>query len=243
MPQAASESYERWSLWRDHVSATFQAFLSDDAAAKRAGEYHVELMHRGLNQAGVDVATAWAAPSVEPHEALLMMGLYETHARWKLNVVAGEWRHVNHPAQAPTQGAAPRGQGPQTTDPVRAEIAVLEARLAQLRGPSVPQLSLGELQRVANMQLHYAWQCQVVETLFIFLRSEAATGRANATTSNPSPSPPSSRNRNGSRRWLSRRHRGGARQGGSLSTETRPCTRRSVPGARMTRVPPPPTRA
>ena len=53
MPQAASESYERWSLWRDHVSATFRAFLSDDAAAKRAGEYHVELMHRGLNQAGV----------------------------------------------------------------------------------------------------------------------------------------------------------------------------------------------
>ena len=226
-----------------------------------------------------------------------MMGLYETHARWKLDVVAGEWRHVNPPEQAPTQGAAPRGRGPQTTDPVWAEIAVLEARLAQLRGPSVPQLSLGELQRVANMQLHYAWQRQLVETLVVFLRSEApqqgygqsevptaladgtwaalwptlgiqegefparqqtpqaakagppgacfkcglqATGRANATTSNPSPSPPSSRNRNGSRRWLSRRHRGGARQGGSLSTETRPCTRCLVPGARMTRVPPPP---
>ena len=90
MPQAASELYERWSLWRDHVSATFRAFLNDDVAAKRAGEYHVELMHRGLDQAGVDVATAWAAPSVEPHEALLMMGLYETHARWKLDVVAGE---------------------------------------------------------------------------------------------------------------------------------------------------------
>ena len=81
MPQAASESYERWSLWRDHVSATFRAFLSDDAVAKRAREYHVELMHRGLDQAGVDVATAWAAPSVEPHEALLMMGPYESHAR------------------------------------------------------------------------------------------------------------------------------------------------------------------
>ena len=85
MPQAASESYERWSMCRDHVSATFRAFLNDDAAAKRAGEYHVELMHRGLDQAGVDVATTWAAPSVEPHEALLMMGLYETHARWKLD--------------------------------------------------------------------------------------------------------------------------------------------------------------
>ena len=173
MPQAASESYERWSSWRDHVSATFRAFLGDDAAAKRAGEYHVELMHRGLDQAGVDVATAWAAPSVEPHEALLMMGLYETHARWKLDVVAGEWRHVNPPAQAPTQGAAPPAQGPQSTDPVQAEIAVLEARLAQLRGPSVPQLPLGELQRVANVQLCYAWQRQLVETLVIFLRSEA----------------------------------------------------------------------
>ena len=173
MPQAASESYERWSSWRDHVSATFRAFLSDDAAAKRAGEYHVELMHRGLDWAGVDVATAWAAPSVEPHEALLMMGLYEAHARWKLDVVAGEWRHVSPPAQAPTQGAAPPAQGPQSTDPVRAEIAALEARLAQLRGPSVPQLSLGELQRIANVQLRYAWQRQLVETLVIFLRSEA----------------------------------------------------------------------
>ena len=102
MPHTASESYGRWSLWRDHVSATFWAFLSDDAAAKKAGEYHVELMHRGLEQ-GVDVATARAAPSVEPHEALLMMGLYESHARWKLDVVAGEWRHMNPPAQAAPQ--------------------------------------------------------------------------------------------------------------------------------------------
>ena len=38
----------------------------------------------------------------------------------------------------------------------------------------------------------------------------------------------------------SRRDRGGARQWGSLSTETRPCIRRSLQGARMTRVPPPP---
>ena len=112
MPQAASGSYERWSSLRGHVSATFRAFLNDDAAAKRADEYHVELMHRGLDQAGVDFATAWAAPSVEPHEALLMMGLYETHARWKLDAVAGEWRHMSLPAQAPAQGAAPPAQSP-----------------------------------------------------------------------------------------------------------------------------------
>ena len=109
MPQAASESYERWSQWRDHVSATCRAFLSDDMAAKKAWEYHVELMHRGMDWAGVDVATAWAAPSVEPHEAILIMGFYESHARWKLDVVAGEWRHMNPPAQGPPQGAAPRG--------------------------------------------------------------------------------------------------------------------------------------
>ena len=60
MPQAASESYEKWALWRDHVSPTFRAFLSDDMAAKRAGEYHVELMHRSLDQAGVDVARQWS---------------------------------------------------------------------------------------------------------------------------------------------------------------------------------------
>ena len=60
------------------------------------------------------------------------------------------------PAQASPQGAAPRGQDPRATDQVSAAIAVLEARLSQLRGPSIPQLSLGELQRVANTQLHYA---------------------------------------------------------------------------------------
>ena len=41
----------------------------------------MKLMHRGLDQAGVDVATAGVAPLAEPHEALLMMALYENHAR------------------------------------------------------------------------------------------------------------------------------------------------------------------
>ena len=40
------------------MSATFRAFLSDNMAAKKAGEYHVEPMHRGLEQAAVDVAAA-----------------------------------------------------------------------------------------------------------------------------------------------------------------------------------------
>ena len=88
-------------------------------------------------------------------------------------MVAGEWRHINPPAQASPQGAAPRGPDPQATDRIRAEIDVLEARLSQLRGPLTPPLLLGELQRVANTQLHYAWQRQLVETLVIFLRTEA----------------------------------------------------------------------
>ena len=67
MPQAVSESYEKWAQWRDHVAATFRAFLSDEWAAKKAGECHVELMHRRLDQAGVDMTTEWAAPSAEPH--------------------------------------------------------------------------------------------------------------------------------------------------------------------------------
>ena len=173
MPQAASELYRKWIQWRDQVAATYRAFLSDDMADKKAGEYHMELMHRGLDQAGVDVATSWAALSAEPHEAHLMMALYESHARWKLDVVAGEWSHMSPPAQAPPQSAAPRRHDPQATDRVRAEIAVLEARLSQLRGPAAPPLSLAELHRVANTQLHYAWHCQVVETLMIFLRTEA----------------------------------------------------------------------
>ena len=130
MPRAASEVYGEWTQWRDHVAATFRVFLSDDMAAKKAGEYHMEVMHRGLDQVGVDVATLWADPSAEPHEGLLIMALYESHPRWKLNVVAGERRHMNPPARAPRQGASPRGHDPQATDRVRAEIAVLEARLS-----------------------------------------------------------------------------------------------------------------
>ena len=161
MPQAVSESYEKWAQWRDHVAATFRAFFGDDLATKKAGEYHVELMHRRLDHAGVAMATEWAAPSAEPHEALLMMALYDNHARWRLDVVAGEWRHINPPAPAPTQNAAlggPPVPAPQQqpTHQIRAEIAALEARLSQLRAPSTPPLSLGELQRVANTQLHYA---------------------------------------------------------------------------------------
>ena len=45
--------------------------------------------------------------------------------------------------------------------------------MSQLRGPSTLPLSLGELQHVANIQLHDAWQRQLVETLVIFLRTEA----------------------------------------------------------------------
>ena len=73
----------------------------------------------------------------------------------------------------PPQGTAPRGPAPAASDQIRAEIAVLEARLSPLMGPLTPPLSLGELQRVANTQLHYAWQRQLVETLMIFLRAEA----------------------------------------------------------------------
>ena len=69
MPHAVSESYEKWGEWRDHVAATFRAFLSDDLAAK-AGEYHVERMNRWFHQAAVDMATE-----------CLMMALYENHAR------------------------------------------------------------------------------------------------------------------------------------------------------------------
>ena len=61
----------------------------------------------------------------------------------------------------------------QPTDQLCAEIAALEARLSQLRGPSTPSLSLRELQRVANTQLHYAWQRQLVETLIIFPGTDA----------------------------------------------------------------------
>ena len=52
-----------------------------------------------------------------------------------------------------------------------------QAQLLQLRGPSTSPLSLGELQRVANTQLHYACQRPLVETLVIVLRTEAPQHR------------------------------------------------------------------
>ena len=91
MPQAVIESYEKWAQWRNHVAATFRAFIGDDLPAKKAGEYHVELMHRGLDEAGVDMAIEWAAPSAEPHEALLMMALY-AHTRITRAPEAGRGR-------------------------------------------------------------------------------------------------------------------------------------------------------
>ena len=98
--------------------------------------------------------------------------------RWRLDVVAREWRHINPPAPATAQNAALGGPAvaaplQQPTDQLRAEIAALEARLSHCWGPSTPPLSLGEVQRVANTQLHYAWKRQLVETPPIFLRTEA----------------------------------------------------------------------
>ena len=63
-------------------------------------------------------------------------------------------------------GATPRDQqadalAPPPTDLVHAEIAALEARPSQLRGPSILQLYLGEPQEVAKVAvspLLYAWQ-------------------------------------------------------------------------------------
>ena len=81
MPEAVSESYEKLAQWRNHVAATFRACIGDDLAAKKASKYHVELMHRVLDEASVDVDIEWAAPSSEPHKALLMIALYENHAR------------------------------------------------------------------------------------------------------------------------------------------------------------------
>ena len=70
MPEAVSESYANWAHRRDLVVATFYAFIGDDVAAKKARKYHVRLMHRGLDQAGVDMATEWAAPSSEPYKVV-----------------------------------------------------------------------------------------------------------------------------------------------------------------------------
>ena len=103
MPQAVSESYEKWAQWRDHVAAAFRAFIGDDLAAKKVGEYHAELMHRGLDRAGVDMATEWAAPSSEPHEALLMMALYTI-----VRVGAWMWSRGSGAASSPRPRPLPR---------------------------------------------------------------------------------------------------------------------------------------
>ena len=62
VPQAETPAYEAWAAWRDSAGGTLRAFLTDEAVAKMAADYHVTLMQRRLNQAGVDVAVGWAAP-------------------------------------------------------------------------------------------------------------------------------------------------------------------------------------
>ena len=145
MPQAQSEMYTAWVSWRGSAVATSRAVVIDDQAAKMAG---------------VDMAVQWAAPSWEAHEALVALALYEAHAQCRLDVVGGEWKRL---APAPKVGAVPRAQPAKEphqapADQVHAEIAAVEARLSELRGPSSPKLSLGELQKVASSPLPYAWQ-------------------------------------------------------------------------------------
>ena len=88
------------------------------------------------------------------------MALYEAHTQCRLDVVAGEWKRL---ATTPNVGAVPRAQPAEEqaqapADQVHAEIIALEARLSQLRGPSSPKLSMGELHKVAGSPLLYAWQ-------------------------------------------------------------------------------------
>ena len=99
------------------MAAPFRAFIGVDPVAKKAGEYHVPLMHRGFDEARVDMATEWATLSSEPHEVVPMMALYENHACRCLGVVAGDWRHINPPAPTPAQGNGIKGaarSGPTT---------------------------------------------------------------------------------------------------------------------------------
>ena len=127
---------------------------------KMAGEFHVALMNRRLHQTSIDIAVQWVAPSLEAHEALSAMALYEAHAQCRLDVVGEEWKML---APAPDVGAVTRAEPaeePQQAlaDHVYAEIAVLEARSSLLRGISTPKLSPGELQKVASSPRPCAWQ-------------------------------------------------------------------------------------
>ena len=47
MPQVESEIYTGWACWRESTGATFGAFVTDDEAAKVAGQFHVALMNGG----------------------------------------------------------------------------------------------------------------------------------------------------------------------------------------------------
>ena len=88
MPQAESKTYTAQASWRDLAAAAFRAFVTDDQAAKMAGEFHVGLMNHGSDHVGVDMAV-W-----EAHEALVAMALYEAHAQCHLDVVGGEWKRL-----------------------------------------------------------------------------------------------------------------------------------------------------
>ena len=52
---------------------------------------HIELMGRGLSQAGVDRATDWVAPEKPEHECLLLMELYEHTTDAFLDIENADW--------------------------------------------------------------------------------------------------------------------------------------------------------
>ena len=92
----------QWKDWRDSASAVALGFLRSEDRGTSAAGHHERLTKDGLGLTDVDTLVNWAAPNVEPHEALLTWTLFEKHCSLHLDAVAA----LGHlPVEAPELSA------------------------------------------------------------------------------------------------------------------------------------------
>ena len=114
-------------------------FRTSDEKRVMATKYHTGLLTYGFDMKGVDVALKWATSALDAPTTLLYLALYEQHTTSRFDVFEATQKSLVSPS---TMGAdKPASDRPDIVI-VECEIDVLERRIAELRGPRVPPLTL-----------------------------------------------------------------------------------------------------
>jgi hypothetical protein len=101
-----------------------------------------------------------------------MLALYERATGLSLDLKDGQWKPLtsNWPPDCNTDFAT---SGSDEAD-LRRQIDECERKLADLRGPSVPPLSMGALNQISETPLPWVWQRDSFLALLKYLKSEPA---------------------------------------------------------------------